>query len=242
MENSARLYAARYQEAYALFNTDRHDECIAVLEEMTYDTNLTLWFRLQVHQLLAEAVSELSIAKEHLASAEEAYAEIIERWPESTPGNEKMHERLGLIRRDMDDMKREMDEDENEFGLQAPSDEDMLEDVLEDVLEDELEDGEGSSDPVSQQTASQSQDLSQVSSVPAPQDDSQTSVGSPIAHRPHLTPVTPRSRFSPGKAIPLRGTPTSTPRYQTGGASPSKRDFEDDEDASVPESPSKKPR
>ena len=112
MENTARFFAARYQEAYALYNTDRPEECVAMLEAMTYEANLPLYFHLQVHRLLADAVDEIPIAREHLARAEAAYAEIIERWPEGTPGQVKLLERLKLFRRDMDDIKREIDEDE----------------------------------------------------------------------------------------------------------------------------------
>ena len=232
MENTARFYDARCREAYALYNTERHGECVAMLEAMTYDANLPLWFHLQVHRLLADAVDEISIARDHLARAEAAYAEIIERWPEGTPGQEKLHDRLKLFRTDMDDIKREVDEDEASAGQTTMEGAD---DEAEQV--EQTEQAEQLSQ-VSQQSASQDQELSQVSSVPPQQDDSQTTASSPLATRPHLTPVTPRARLS-GKAMPVRGTPTSIPRYHPGGASPIKRSLEDDEDE-VPESPSKK--
>ena len=232
MENTARFFAARYQEARALLNTERNDECISILEEMTYDPDLTLWFQLQVHFLLAEAVDEVFPAKEHLATAEIAYAEILQRWPEGTQGQEKLHERLKVFRKDMDDMKREIEEDE----LLYQEDAEAVEEVQSEIQAESQE-----------TTSSKEQDTSQVSSTPTKQVDSQTTVGSPLVDRPTLTPVTSRSRMAHGGgnlSIPLRLTP-SRPRPADGFSSPIvKRDLEDDEDDEdmVPMSPTKKKR
>lgn len=79
VSNLARLYMVRYQEAYTLYNTDQHHECVAQLEPMAMDPHLLLFFWLQLHGTLIAAVDEPHVAKDYLVEAEKAYWEIMER-------------------------------------------------------------------------------------------------------------------------------------------------------------------
>lgn len=256
MMNTARWFWQRYNEAHALYNTERHDECILMLEAMTHDSTLPLFFVLQVHYLLASGVHTVRAGREHLRCAEEAYAELMERAPPGVPGEERADAHLVKIRKGLDEIKVELDEDELAYPQEEEAD--LGGESLGEDAESEIADGQDIEDLTlaidadmgqdQEQEHSQEQELSQGSSVAPQQPDSQTTIGSPQADRPILTPVTPRTRmaFSPGGSqIPFRTTPSSRPRYPASGAVPSaKRDFEggeDDEDV-VPESPSKKGR
>jgi len=69
-----------------LFDIDRHDDCVAILEEMAADPFLTPWFKLQVNALLAEAVDDLATARGYLATAKNALAEHYEQFPQGIFG------------------------------------------------------------------------------------------------------------------------------------------------------------
>ncbi|KAK3702845.1 hypothetical protein LTR37_014829 [Vermiconidia calcicola] len=256
MENVARIYAARYVEAQALFGTDRHSECIAMLEEMTYDPHLPLWDRLKTHNCLASAISAVPIAREHLSAAESAYMEIYERFPEA-------RERLQVYREDMDETAQELDlaeqdELEAQDELADEGEQEGEEEQLEEPQESQSADSEdlptaiplvqqesGLSAADSLQSAGDSQPVTEVtvpSSPPAPREirtpvSQRTSqarhAGTPSAYR--------RGLFN----IPeLPSSPTPRPP-QSGHASPVRKredDSDDDSDAAELGSPTKKGR
>lgn len=118
MNNLAKFYYLQYERALELFETNRQS-ALDLLIGLTLDPHLTLWYRLQVHSCLANQLDHLNSAREHLAAAERAYAEIVRRWPPGTRGQEAMHITLADFRMDMDTIRRELVEEEREASLQG---------------------------------------------------------------------------------------------------------------------------
>ncbi|KAF2102052.1 hypothetical protein NA57DRAFT_73486 [Rhizodiscina lignyota] len=71
----------RIRAAYALYDTERHQECVEQLMELLWEPELPYSERLRVNMILACAVDDWDGAESYRLEAERVYQQIRQRWP-----------------------------------------------------------------------------------------------------------------------------------------------------------------